>query len=222
MIIIKSHEIIPFISRYLTKPNPLIVEAGAFDGKDTLKMTAQWPEATIHVFEPVPEIYNRLVDNTQHNAHIQRYPYALSSTNGTEIFYIEEKPTKPGIACQAGSLHKPKDRLRVSPIIFPRTTTVTTITLTHWAEQNNIEHIDVLWLDTQGHELELLMTAETFLPHITIIVTEVAFIESYENIPLYHELVSWLEHQGFTAVGRDFEDSTKSFFGNVIFVRLNH
>lgn len=220
MIIFNSHKTIDTIAQFLPK-NPVIVEAGAFDGNDTNKMATRWPAGTIHAFEPLPEIYERLTHNTQKHSNILYYPYALSSKNGSDLFYISEKPTKPGIASQAGSLHKPKDRLTRSPIIFPRTTQVTTITLSTWAQENNIKQIDLLWLDTQGHELTILQAAESFLINIRVILAEVSFIESYENQPLYNDVVQWLEKHGFEHVGCDFENQTKSFFGNALFINKN-
>jgi len=218
MIIFNPHKTIDILEQFLPK-NPIIVEAGAFDGNDTNKMALRWPTGKIHAFEPVPEIYTRLLENTTKHTNICYYPYALSDKNDTELFYISERPTRPGVASQAGSLHKPKDRLNKSPLIFPRTTMVPTITLPTWAECNGIAHIDLLWLDTQGHELAILKAAEPFLAHVNVILAEVSFIESYHNQPLYNDVVKLLIHHGFEHIGCDFENTTKSFFGNALFIQ---
>ena len=218
MIIFNSHKTIDILKQFLSD-NPIIVEAGAFDGNDTKKMALQWPQGTIHAFEPVPEIYERLLKNTNGLANVMRYPVALSDHNGTAQFYISERPSRPGIASQAGSLYKPKERLIKSPLIFPRTTMVTTITLDQWAHENNITTIDLLWLDTQGHELAILQAAPRMINNIKVVLAEVSFIESYEGQPRYEEVVAWMTEHGFEYVGRDFEDTTKSFFGNVLFVK---
>jgi FkbM family methyltransferase len=217
MIIFNSHKTIEILKNFLPA-NPIIIEAGAFDGKDTLKMVQQWPAATIHAFEPLPEIYERLKNNTQKFDNIHCYPFALSDHTGSSLFYISEHPNRAGIASQAGSLHKPKERLSRSPLIFPRTAHVQTITLDEWAVQNGIESIDLLWLDTQGHELAILQAAPYMLQRISVIVAEVSFIESYEGQPLYEDVVAWMGQHGFEHVGRDFADITTSFFGNALFV----
>src|SRR5579872_3013328 len=218
MIIFNSHKALEVIKPFFSY-NPVIVEAGAFDGQDTKKMAQQWPQGTIHAFEPVPEIYERLMNNTHMLPHVQRYRLALSNHSGTAQFYIAEKPQKPGIASQAGSLYKPKERLQHSSIIFPRMVTVNIVTLDEWADRNGITAIDLLWLDTQGHELAILQAAPHMVNHIKVIFAEVSFIESYQNQPLYKDVVTWMADHGFEQVGRDFEDETKSFFGNVLFVR---
>jgi FkbM family methyltransferase len=218
MIIFNPHKTIETVKQFLPD-NPVIVEAGAFDGNDTNKMALQWPAGTVHAFEPVPEIYERLLSNTSRFTNIRYYPLALSDNNGTALFHISERPSRPGIASQAGSLHKPKQRLSKSPLIFPRTTTVPTITLDEWTANNAVSAIDLLWLDTQGHELAILQAAPSMISHIRVILAEVSFIESYEGQPQYEEVVAWITNHGFDYVGRDFADTTTTFFGNALFVR---
>lgn len=218
MLIFNSHKTIEILTQFLPH-NPIIVEAGAYNGRDTAKMIQQWPEATIHAFEPLPEIYKKLVASTKEYNNIHTYPYALSDHNGESLFFVSEHPNRPGVASQAGSIEKPKERLQRSPLIFPRTTTVKTITLDTWTEENNINHIDLLWLDTQGHELAILKAAPNMINHVSIILAEVSFIESYEGMPLYEDVVQWMQDHGFEHVGRDFVDTSKSFFGNALFVK---
>ena len=218
MLIFNPHQTLEILKQFLPA-HPIIVEAGAFDGHDTRKMVQQWPECIIHAFEPLPEIYERLEESTAILPQVHRYPVALSNHTGTALFYISERPTKPGIASQAGSLHKSKERLAKSPLIFPRTAQVDTITLDEWAQQHTIQHIDLLWLDTQGHELAILQAAPRMLTNITVILAEVAFGENYENQPQYPDVVAWMEHHDFEHVGRDFTDTTSSFFGNALFIR---
>jgi FkbM family methyltransferase len=209
-----------FLSSFLSD-KPTIVEVGAFDGNDSIKMALQWPRGVVHSFEPVPEIYAKLYNNTKMYDNIFVYNYALSNKSGSELFYVSERPDRPGVASQAGSFHKPKERLKKSPLIFPRTMHVDTMTLIEWTNNNNIKSIDLLWLDTQGHEHAILSSAQPILKYITYILAEVSFIESYENQMLYSDLVDWLDLQGFDHVGRDFKDQNNQFFGNAFFVNRN-
>jgi len=218
MIIFKSHETLNILKQFLPS-NPVIVEAGAFHGNDTHRMAALWPQGTIHAFEPVPEIYEQLIHTTQYDAHVHCHHAALSDKNGEALFYIAERTNKPGIASQAGSLHEPTASFNSSPMTFPRTTTVKTLTLTLWMQENNIAHIDLLWLDTQGHELAILTAAQSILKNISVILAEVSFVKRYENQPSYDDVITWLTQQGFTYTGRDFANMSKSTFGNVLFTR---
>lgn len=216
MHIFKPHQAIDIISHYLPA-NPLIIEAGAFNGSDTIAMAKKWPKATIHAFEPVPQIYEKLVANTKEYPNIHTHNYALSNQSGSATFYVSEKPTKPCIASQAGSLLAPKERLKYSPMQFPYTIEVPTITLDQWAEKNNIKKIDFIWLDTQGAELAILKAAPTMIKNLTAIYLEIGFYENYANQPSYQKIKSWLSMHNLEEVGRDFETMKKHFFGNCLF-----
>jgi FkbM family methyltransferase len=199
--------------------NGTFLEAGAFNGKDTLIMAAHFPEATIHAFEPLPEIYDELQKNTGSISSIKTYPIALSAQTGTATFYVADHPKRPGKICQAGSLHAPQDRLNYSPITYPRTTQVPTITLDEWATQNHITHIDFMWLDMQGHELAALKASPHILKTVIALYVELNFIQAYEAQPSASELHKWLLDQGFTLKGADYQQSPTHFFGNHLYVR---
>lgn len=218
MITFKHSDALHYIKEHLPH-NPIIIEAGAFDGKETIKMAELWPQGVIHAFEPVPEIFEKLKKNTQHLANVYCHPIALSDSDGTATLYISEKPQKPGIASQANSLLKPKERLKLSPLIFPKTMEVSTITLDHWAQKNHLSHIDFLWLDMQGYELNVLKASPHVLAQVSVIYTEVEFIEAYEGQYQFAQVKDWLESNGFKMIGKDFADSPEWFFGNCLFIK---
>lgn len=218
MDIIKKNHILAYLAQYIPD-HPVIVEAGAFDGTDTRKMSAQWPHGTIHAFEPVPDIFAMLERNTIGLPNVIRHHVALSDHNGSATFYVSEKPSRPGEPFQAGTLLKPKERLKHSPITYPRTITVPTITLDTWAEQHGIDHIDFMWLDLQGMALPVLKGGANILKTVRALFVEMEFIEAYENQAQYEQTKSWLESQGFTPIAQDFTDTTSWIYGNVLFVR---
>ncbi len=44
------------MARFLPK-DPIIVEAGAHVGLDTIEISRQWPKANRYAFEPVPDVF---------------------------------------------------------------------------------------------------------------------------------------------------------------------
>lgn len=221
MIICKPHEVLKLVVPYLPD-NPIIIEAGAFDGTDTKRIAQQWPHATIHAFEPVPELYTVLVHNTAAIGNIHCYGLALSNTQGTASFYISEKPHKPGIPSQAGSLLPPKERLKHSPLQFPYSISVQTTTLDTWAKEYQINHVDFLWLDLQGNELAALKGAQELLSTIKVIYAEVSFIEGYQGQPRYEEVRNWLIEHNFIEIARTFSNQDDWFFGNIVCIKNNN
>jgi len=218
MITFKPHETLLHIKDHLSSA-PIIIEAGAFEGKETIKMATFWPQSTIHAFEPVPELFAILQKNTAQFPNIICYPLALSDTSGIATLYISEKPKKPGMPSQANSLLKPKERLALSPLTFPKTIQAPTITLDDWCAQYNVPRIDLLWLDLQGYELNVLKASPKTLAHVKAICTEVEFVEAYEGQYQYSDVKSWLTAQGFEMIGKDFPDEPTWFFGNALFFR---
>lgn len=196
---------------------PLIVEAGAYDGKNTIQMATQWPHGTIHAFEPVPAMAERLVYNTRHISNIVVHPYALSERNGTELFYVMHKKRAPHQPSQTGSLLEPQDAMHPR-MVRGQTIEVTTCTLDTWAADNQITHIDLLWLDTQGTELTILEHAPTMLSHTRVIHIEVNFVQRYANQPTSDEVMAFLTNHNFTFIGVDADKASGRLFGNALFV----
>lgn len=218
MIQINKKDLLPLVARYLPA-DPIIVEAGAFDGRDTQRLASFWPCATLHAFEPVPTIFELLRVNTQALPNVHCYSTALSDVTATATLYVSEHPERPGKPCQAGSLLQPHERLALSPITYPTTITVPTITLDDWAKATTIDRVDFAWLDMQGYELNVLKASPRMLATMQVIYTEVEFMEAYKDQYLYADVRQWLEAHGFTMIAKDFSDNPTWFFGNALFVR---
>jgi FkbM family methyltransferase len=218
MITFRTHEIYAQLTLHLD-PNSIILEAGACDGRDTQKLAAAFPNATIHSFEPVPELFAMLLENTRDLKNVHCYQVALSDHIGSAQFHLAERPEFPGKPTQAGSLHAPKERLKWSDLRYPKTITVPTTTIDAWAKEQGITTIDFMWLDMQGHELQALKGAERMLQRAHAIYVEVNFIEAYENQPLFPEVAAWIAERDFQEIGRNFKNQTEWFFGNVFYVK---
>lgn len=199
-----------YIAQFLPE-NPVIIEAGAHIGRDTKKMLKQWPQAKIHAFEPVPELFEELKKNTTPYSNVTCYPLALNNSSGTAQFYISS-----GRSTATSSLLAPKEYLIEHPTTVFEKTTVTTITLDAWAEKYAIPHVDFMWLDMQGGELSALQAGMHLLKTVKALYTEVSFAERYEKNPLYATIKCWLERQGFSVQKEEFRTSA---WGNVLFIR---
>lgn len=216
MLYIHANSILESIKKNLPS-NPIIVEAGAFTGKDSIRMAQAWPLGTIFAFEPDPLIFQELEINVKPYPNIHIFQLALSHQQGTALFWPSEHPKKPGQPSQAGSLLPPKERLNWSNITFKTPIPVQTATLSSWAQEQSITAIDFLWLDLQGKELPVMQASSDIIQRTSFIFTEVHFIEAYEGQAQYQELISWLESRGFVIIGKDFQDTSSWFFGNALF-----
>ena len=192
--------------------NPVIVDAGAADGIDTIEMAQIWSKGTIYAFEPIPKIYEKLILNTKKYKNIKCFSYALSNTVELKEIFVSG-----GSSEFSSSLLIPKEHLSEHPeVSFSEKIQVQTLTLDSWAEKNNIDKIDMLWLDLQGAEPSVLKASPKILSTVKLIYTEVSLKELYEGTTLYPEFRDWLKKQNFRVEREElaWEDA-----GNVLFVR---
>lgn len=199
-----------YLIRFLPK-NPIIIEAGAHIGRDTIKLSKLWPEARIYAFEPIPELFMQLYEKTRSNKNISCYQTALGSTNGIITLYQSS-----GRSSAASSLFEPKAYLEEHPDVSFKEIKVPVVTLDTWAKEQNISYADFMWLDMQGSELAMLKASPKIVATVKAIHTEVNLAERYAHNPLYPEYKKWLEAQGFKLA---LEDIYKPSWGNALFIR---
>lgn len=215
---VRKNDVLNYVKSYL--PTACItVEAGAFNGKDTLILSNFWPQGTVHAFEPVPDIFQLLQNNTIMCPNVHCYPYALSDTNGHSPFHVARFAKNSDNPCPAGSLLRPKERLALSDITYTEVIQVPTITLDRWSEHYAVDRVDFLWLDMQGFALNVLKASPRILSKAKVLYLEVEFVEAYQGQYQYEEVKSWLQKAGFTMIARDFTDNPTWFFGDALFVR---
>jgi len=203
------------ITQYLPS-NPIILEAGAHDGTDTLRMASFWPEANIHAFEPVPGAYNELLARaTKHPARIHCHPLGLGPSKGKMRMHVSGDGSAG--SCQSSSLLPPSKSHtdEYSFVSFGKQIDVEVTSIDEWAQERGIDRVDFMRLDMQGYEIEALKGAERTLKTTSAIQIEVSHIQLYQGAPLYAEVKDWM-------AGRGFRPAVKAVFrvgGNVLFVR---
>jgi 2-O-methyltransferase len=203
-------EVAPYLSG-----SPVILEAGAFDGTDTVGFAERWPGATIYTFEPVPKLFADVEHHTSHLAQVRRYPMALSDHTGPAAFHIVGNPndeSSPGR--DLSSLLPPNDIL-VPQLAISQSITVQAITIADWAYGEGVDRIDFMWLDMQGMELATLKAAGPVLATTRVIHMGVHREEFFVGCALYDEIVSSMRSVGF----RPAIDRVTLKFGNILFVR---
>ena len=77
----------------------------------------------------------------------------------------------------------------------------------------NINKVDLLWLDLQGKEPDVLLSSEK-INLVKYIYTEVSIVSNYKNQKLYPQLKEYLTDNNFKVI---FEDIRWEDGGNVLF-----
>src|SRR5579872_6813994 len=187
---------------------PVILEVGGRFGEDTIRMKSFWPNATMHVFEPLHSSYEQIIKNTAHLSAIFAYPFALTTYSGKACFYI--------------NIHNAGASSIGYPVVWnehefdKKPIEVDCTTIDEWAKKNKISRIDFMWLDMEGHELYALQHGKEILNTVQAIYTEISFEPIRENSCSYIDLRNFLVEQGFYEAWKSSETGR---FGDALFIR---
>jgi len=133
--------------RKLSRCSPKIIfDVGANKGEYAQYAASTMPAATVHAFEPVPEVYKKLTNTSDAYANIVAQNLALSDSHGSaKINYFPE---------QSGSTSLISD----IPIhsVESKKIDINMTTGTQYCEDNGIGYVDFLKCDVEGAEERVL------------------------------------------------------------------
>jgi len=201
------------VKRFLSD-SPTILEAGTGSGGDTVRLAKFWPGGVIHAFEPHPEMFASLQKKSESFSNIKIYNLALSDQVGTAEFWVSSNhPVSSSLLEKDSAVSAyPWLRFEKEPIC------VECATIDRWAELNDVENIDFMWLDMEGYELFALKASPKILNTVKVIQTEVNFVAYRKETPLYKDFKRWLESRGFVEV---WLLKVNRIRGDAIFVRTD-
>lgn len=203
------------VAKYVSSNSPHIVEAGAFDGRDTASFAKKYPMGTIYAFEPLPFLAQkvRLATSGLRNVSVIETALGTGECDFLVLHTFESNDDAHG----SSSMLPPEDHLDVAPDIrFDAKISVPAITLDAWHASIGSPVIDLLWLDLQGAELLVLKHGEKLLR-----TTKTCHIE-VTNKPLYSggattaDVKLFFETRGFRLMAKRIPVRS----GNAIFTRV--
>lgn len=172
-----------------------ILDAGANRGQFAMAASHFYPDAQIHSFEPLPEIFQILQSNTRRLSSISIYNIALGNATGMLEFY-------------SNAYSHASSALRVSDLqknIVPKTAITERIEIP-------VERLDdlsqkvsfispvLLKMDVQGFEKEVLKGAVNSLQQIDYLLFETSFVQMYDGEPLFDEMHHFVKGLGFELI----------------------
>jgi FkbM family methyltransferase len=175
---------------YKDKEVKIVFDVGAHEGKITQRMNDAFEGASIYAFEPFPGSYKKLLEKEHLSNRIKSFQSALSSCKGSSTLFVNSF-SETNSLLPSNHLNSAIDQLtsNINEI------SIETLTLDDFCLQHNIDHIDLLKLDTQGSELKVLEGGEKLLrsQSIKAIYCEVEFMEIYQQQPLFDEIFRYLK-----------------------------
>ncbi|WP_430406163.1 FkbM family methyltransferase [Fluviicola sp.] len=200
------------LSRKLIFPIKTIVDIGANIGQSALYYRDLFPESTIYCYEPIPAIYEQLKHLTGNDPAIHPFQYGVGATKGElQIVLLEDQLS------QQHSFHKVAGD-------SDKTISVPITTIDEIVENNKLETIDLLKIDTEGFEIEVIEGATKSISSnkIKAVYLEVGLSSKNEHNTPFIKVLDALEKVGFTFYGL-YEIShigiqSNYHYGNVLFI----
>lgn len=196
---------------------PIIIEAGVCDGLDTEFFAKSFPDGKIYGFEPIPELFQQSLKRNEKYSNVSLNQLALGEKTEKKNFYISDRF---GEKWGSSSILKPKKHVEIhEEITFNTNSVLNVINLDEWTLHNNIDHVDLMWLDLQGIEPIVIKSSPNIISKTKFIYSEVSLIETYENVVLYENFKTYMESINFKVI---FEDLPWEDMGNVLFENVNY
>ncbi len=195
--------------------DPVIFEAGGHYGEDTVRFIQKWPRAKVISFEPNPHAFGLLEAATLGIPNVCPYQLAVSDQNGQAVLNVcygttGDNPVFEG----ASSLLEASDWQAVH-YKGPKVT-VPCVVLEDWCALNGVDHIDFMWLDLEGMELQVLKSSPKILESLKVLYTETNFLDFRKGMTQYNDLKHFLERSRFKLIAHWYAEG---FQGNAVFVK---
>jgi len=177
------------IDGLIDSPVQVIFDVGANIGQTARRFHEGFPNAHIYSFEPVKDTFETLVRNTGGLSRVSCFNHAFGSFEREETIYLQ--PNSDG-----NSLSRNIDQGLGSEI-------VKVDTIDNFCKKNGIETIDVLKVDTEGHDIEVIKGADEILKdgRIPFLFCEVGFSRDAPHLIFFCDFLDFLDSKGFQLFG---------------------
>ena len=200
--------------------NSIIIECGGHLGTDTLNLCNIFNKGTIYCIECNPSLYEKLKKKFIDNTNIKTFNIALSDKNKKFDFFVDENIEGDS---GASSLLEASEFYLNNYIKKEKKIQVEGQTLEYFLNNNNINNVDLLWLDVEGFEYYILKSSiDCLKKNVKYIYTEVNFQEFRKETKLYIDIKNLLINNNFEEIEK-WEQGAEwgEWQGNVLFKNIN-
>jgi FkbM family methyltransferase len=181
------------LTKYIKDFKIVYFDIGANVGNDISKISKVFKnrDLEVHAFEPIGRLANLLKDKYP---NIKVNNLAISDKKGVEMFY-ERKISSQSSFSQ--NIDTPLENIEAQY-------ETNTETLKYYIINNQIEKIDFLKIDTEGHDFEALSSLEKFndYVHINMIKIECLFKDpKFRNNSLFVKILNYMNENDFEIIG---------------------
>lgn len=180
-----------------------VVDVGANKGQSIRRFRELFPQAQIVSIEPAKSLVEELRDEFAVSERIKLLQFAMSNSNGDiELFH--------SAVDQCNSVKEPWQATGTSEKVACRK-------LDTLCEEQGLEHVHILKVDTEGHDVEVLEGAKGMLEKgaIDLILVECGFLPDDPHHANFYSIAELLKPYGFNLAG--FSDARNCEWQNDVF-----
>lgn len=169
-----------------------VLDIGANAGQFAHNVCRSLPDCTVHSFEPLPGPFAELRKLAETYSNLHCHNFALGERGGAAVIHTGEYTA-------SSSLLKPAQHLVNSlPQVVPdQDKDIPIMRLDDWGASTPLSSPLFVKLDVQGYELEVIHGGAETLRRASAILTELSFVELYENQPLIADVIEVMSSLGF-------------------------
>ena len=203
---------------FKNKEVEVIFDVGACHALESVELSKKYPNAKVYTFEANPVSYNVCLENTEGYDSITVINEAVNDYDGLCKFYPMDKEktitTWEDGNQGASSLYRANGQYDFIEKYVQYEIEVPCTRLDTFCERNDIDKIDIIWMDLQGAELKALQSLGSLLDTVQIIHTELEMNPMYEGQCLFSDVNEYLTNNGFDL---EYGDTNVQFGSNFIF-----
>lgn len=198
----------------------VIFDIGSCHCLESIEFAKKYKDSRIFAFEANPESYQVCLNNSKDYPSIEVINQAVNDYDGSCKFYPMDKERtittwKDGNQ-GASSLYRANGSYDHIEKYVQYEIEVPCTRIDTFCKNNNIDYIDIVWMDLQGAELKALKSMGDILDTAQIIHTELEMNPMYDGQCLFSDVNDFLTNNGFDL---EWGDTNVQFGTDFIFVR---
>lgn len=173
----------------------IVFDVGANVGQSAIRFAQEFPGARIFAFEPVPATFAQMAVNIQSYRNVQAFQIGFGPEEGMVPIHTYQSSLVSSLVAYAPAM-------AISSAEYVGETVVDLHTIDSFAQEKQIDLIDILKIDTEGADYEVLVGAQNMLQRgaIRFIIFEFFLIDDSETSRQFASIHRYLDSCGFRSV----------------------
>jgi FkbM family methyltransferase len=174
-----------------------VLDIGANTGQFAKLIHAVLPQAAIYSFEPLPECYRALLEQTTNLGKVTAFNVGLGSAEGTMTFYRNQYTDSSSFRPMLETCRQqfPFTSGDDTPLDVPVRTLDSYQAEITWTKNVLVK------IDVQGYEDEVIRGGSSLLAQAYIVIMEISFVPLYQGSPSFDSLYTRMRELGFEFKG---------------------